>query len=166
MDLQKPHREYKRKQELQQKDNDFFHTLNQIVQSSNIHSEREKQLGGGEATDSTERRLLKYLIPSLHSTCCVNAHQCHQCTSAVVHCSPTQWVFPICSIWQQAGGFGSWRMFFPSFVSYFHRQLCFSLHLVSSFFPHFQCLTGFLQFFIRVSQLTPKWQKIFTKCFC
>lgn len=56
------------------------------MQSSNIHSEREKQLGGGEVTDSAGWRLLKYLIPSLHSTCCANAHHCHPCTSAGVRC--------------------------------------------------------------------------------
>lgn len=52
MDLQKPCREYERKQELQWKDNDFCQTLNQNAQSSN--TVKEEQLGGGEATDPAE----------------------------------------------------------------------------------------------------------------
>lgn len=53
-DFQEPHKEYKKKQKLQQKDNDFYHALNQTVQSCNTHRERGKQLGGGEAADSAE----------------------------------------------------------------------------------------------------------------
>lgn len=103
------------------KNNDFCHTLNQIVQSSNIHSEREKQLGGGEATDSAERRLLQYLIPSLHSTCCVNAQQCHQCSSAVaccVHQHSGCFLSTIFGSWQEASWAGecSFQALCPSFI--------------------------------------------------